>query len=128
MERTEKLSDLVVLEGELTRRQTDLERLEAQQRNLSDRVALSTVTIDIVPTASVGVENAGTIGDAFRTGWDVFVTVAYRTGFVLAMLVPFLITAALLALLVRFLVRRRRARTTTAPPASPSVERTEEVV
>ena len=28
MERTEKLSDLVVLEGELTRRQTDLERLE----------------------------------------------------------------------------------------------------
>ena len=40
MDRTENLKDLVVLEGELTRRQTDLERLEAQQRNLSDRPAL----------------------------------------------------------------------------------------
>ena len=53
MDRTENLNELVALEGELTRRQTDLEQLEAQQRNLSDRVALSTVTIEVVPTASV---------------------------------------------------------------------------
>ena len=126
MDLTENLKDLVVLEGEMTRRQTDLERLEAQQRNLSDRVALSTVTIDIVPTASVGGEDSDTIGDAFSTGWDVFVTVLYRTGFVLAVLAPFLVVAALLALLVRFVVRRRRAMTGTAPPTPPAVERTEE--
>jgi hypothetical protein len=53
MDRTENLNELVTLEGELTRRQTELERLEAQQRNLSDRVALSTVTIEVVPTESV---------------------------------------------------------------------------
>ena len=126
MERTEKLSDLVVLEGELTRRQTDLERLEAQQRNLSERVALSTVTIDIVPTASVAQDYGDTIGDAFSTGWDVFVAVLYRTGFVLAVLAPFLIVGALLALLVRFVVRRRKAKPGTAPPTPPTVERTEE--
>ena len=126
MDRTENLKDLVVLEGEMTRRQTDLERLEAQQRNLSDRVALSTVTIDIVPTASVGGEDADTIGDAFSTGWDVFVAVIYRTGFVLAVLAPFLVVAALLALLVRFVVLRRKATTGTAPPTPPAVERTEE--
>ncbi len=126
MDRTENLKDLVVLEGELTRRQTDLERLEAQQRNLSDRVALSTVTIDIVPAASVGGEDSDTIGDAFSTGWDVFVAVLYRTGFVLAVLAPFLVVAALVALLVRFVVRRRRATTGTAPPTPPAVERTEE--
>ena len=126
MDLTENLKDLVVLEGEMTRRQTDLERLEAQQRNLSDRVALSTVTIDIVPTASVGGENSDTIGDAFGTGWDVFVAVLYRTGFVLAVLAPFLIVAAVLAFVVRFLVRRRRAKTGTASPTPPSVERTEE--
>lgn len=126
MDRAEDLSDLVVLEGELTRRQTDLERLEAQQRNLGERVALSTVTIDIFPTASVAGENGDTIGDAFRTGWDVFLVVLYGTGVVLAMTAPFLIVAALLALLVRFVVRRRRARTGTTPPVPPAAERTEE--
>ena len=126
MGRTEKLSDLVVLEGELTRRQTDLERLEAQQRNLSERVALSTVTIDIVPTASVGGDDPGTIGEAFRTGWDIFVAAMSWTGLALAVLSPFLVVAALLVLLVRFVVRRRRARTATAPPTSPPVDRTDE--
>ena len=126
MDLTENLKDLVVLEGEMTRRQTDLERLEAQQRNLSDRVALSTVTIDIVPTGSVGGENSDTIGDAFSTGWEVFVAVLYRTGFVLAVLAPFLVVAALLALLVRFILRRRRATTGNVPPTPPAVDRTEE--
>src|SRR5690606_13240551 len=50
MGRTENLTDLVTLERELTVRQTELEQLEARQRTLSDRVALSTVTIEIVPT------------------------------------------------------------------------------
>ena len=126
MERAEDLTDLVLLEGEMIRRQTDLERLEAQQRNLSERVALSTVTIDIVPTASVGGADDGTIGDAFSTGWESFLAALHRTGFVLAMLTPFLILAALVALLVRFVIRRRKARTKVAPPAPPSVEQTEE--
>ena len=126
MDRTENLKDLVVLEGEMTRRQTDLERLEAQQRNLSDRVALSTVTIDIVPTASVDQENADTIGDAFSTGWDVFVAVLYRIGFLLAVLAPFLIVGVLLTLLVRFILRRRKATTGALPSTPPVVERTEE--
>ena len=126
MDRAEDLSDLVVLEGELTRRQTDLERLEAQQRNLSERVALSTVTIDIVPTSSEFGENGDTIGDALSTGWDAFLAVLYRTVFVLAMIAPFLIVVVLLALLVRFVVRRRRAGTGTTPPAPPAAERTEE--
>ena len=126
MGRTEKLSDLVVLEGELTRRQTDLERLEAQQRNLSERVALSTVTIDIVPTGSVDADDPDTIGEAFSTGWDIFVSAMSTTGLVLALLTPFLITAAVLALLVRFVIRRRRAKTGTAASTSSSPEGTED--
>ena len=126
MGKTEKLSDLVVLEGELTRRQTDLERLEAQQRNLSDRVAMSTVTIDIVPTGSVDDDDPGTIGDAFTTGWVVFVATLYRTALVLAMLVPFLVFAALVALLVRFALRRRRAKRGSEPGIPSPVEATEE--
>ncbi len=126
MGRTEKLSDLVVLEGELTRRQTDLERLEAQQRNLSERVALSTVTIDIVPTGSVDDDDPGTIGDALNTGWVVFVATLYRTALVLALLVPFLVVAALLVLIVRFVLRRRRAKRGTAARGPSPVEGTDE--
>ena len=111
MNRTENLTELVTLEGELTRRQTELERLEAQQRNLSDRVALSTVTIEVVPTASVPEpidNNDDTIGDAFERGWDAFTGVILGIGFILAVLLPFLALAAILGLLGWVIVRRRR--------------------
>ena len=126
MGRTEKLSDLVVLEGELTRRQIDLERLEAQQRNLSERVALSTVTIDIVPTGSVDDDDPGTIGEAFSAGWDIFVGAMSTTGLALALLTPFLILAALLALVVWFVMRRRRAKAGAARRRPSLAEVTEE--
>lgn len=124
MERTEDLSELVTLEGELTRRQTELERLEAQQRNLSDRVALSTVTIEIIPTAAVPEpEEDDSIGDAFRQGWDGFVTFVWGIGYVLAVLAPFLVLGAIVALAVLTVLRRRHrepTRGTGAEPAPPT--------
>ena len=120
MDRTENLNELVALEGELTRRQTDLEQLEAQQRNLSDRVALSTVTIEVVPTASVPEpidDDADTIGDAFRKGWDAFSGFVFGIGFILAVLLPFIALAALLGLLGWAIVRRGGHAPT--PPVEP---------
>ena len=112
MERAEDLSDLVTLEGELTRRQTELERLEAQERNLSERVALSTVTVEIVSTAAipVPVSNDDSIADAFRSGWDGFVTVIWGIGYVFAVLAPFLAVALIVSLIVVGITRRRRHR------------------
>ena len=77
------------------------------------------MTIDIVPTASVGEDNGDTIGDAFGTGWDVFVAVLYRTGFVLAVLAPFLIVGALLALLVRFVPAPPQGQARNRTPNTP---------
>lgn len=125
MDRAEDLTDLVLLESEMIRRQTDLERLEAQQRNISDRVAFSTVTIDVVPPGSVDEEDTGTIGDALRTGWSTFGAVLYRTGIILALLLPFLALAALLGL-IWLVVRRRKTTTQIADPHPTSPERTEE--
>lgn len=123
MERTENLSELVTLEGELTRRQTELERLEAQQRNLSERVALSTVTVEIVPTASVPEppDEDDSIGDAFRTGWDGFVTLLWGIGYLFAVLLPFLVLALLAGGIAWGVVRRRRRPVDRAPvsPADP---------
>lgn len=113
MDRTENLNELVTLEGELTRRQTELEQLEARQRNLTDRVALSTVTIEVVPTASVPEPPADedeTIADAFRSGWEAFVAVVFGIGYILAATLPFLISGLLIAMAVWGIVRRRDSR------------------
>ena len=119
MERAENLTDLVTLESELTRRQTDLERLEAQERNLSERVAFSTVTVEIIPTAAVP-EPSGdddeSIADAFRQGWEGFAAMIWGIGYVLAVLLPFLVVGALIGLGALAIVRRRRRRSSPSDP------------
>lgn len=116
MERTEDLSELVALESELTRRQTELERLEAQQRNLRDRVALSTITIEVLPTAAVpepAPDGDESLGDALRSGWDAFVAALFTIAFIAAVLLPFLVVTALVAL--GFWLVRRRPRAAPDP-------------
>lgn len=122
MDRTENLNELVTLEGELTRRQTELERLEAQQRNVSDRVALSTVTIEVVPTASVPEpidDQPDTIGDAFADGWDAFTGFIIGIALIVAVTLPFLILAAVFGLLGWAIVRRNHDR--PADVGSPTI-------
>jgi hypothetical protein len=121
MDRTENLNDLVALEAELTRRQTDLERLEAQQRNLSDRVALSTITIEVVPPTAIPEpapvpEDDGLAG-ALRDGWGAFTDALYAVVYVLAALLPFLVTGGIALLGAWWLARRRTSATRSAPIA-----------
>lgn len=108
LEATTDLRQMVDLEGELTRRQTDLEQLLATQANVTERVALSTLTIDVYPASAapdpVEDDNDG-IGDAFRSGWNAFLGVLFAVGFVLAILAPFLLLAALV-LAVAWIVAR----------------------
>ena len=118
MEQATDLNQLVTLESELTFRQTELERLEAQQRNLSERVALSTVTIEVVPSSSVPEtvdDENDSLGDAVRDGWRAFATFLFAIVYVLAVLMPFLIIAAVVGLAVWFVARRRRARLARTP-------------
>lgn len=121
MDRAEDLTDLVTLEAELTRRQTELEQLEAQQRNLSERVAFSTVTVEILPTASVPepVDDDDSLGDALRRGWDGFTAAAFGVVYVLAVLLPFLAVALVVGLVVLLVLRRRRRRGHAAPAPAP---------
>lgn len=121
MEQTDNLNELVTLEGELTRRQTELEQLEAQQRNLADRVALSTVTVEIVPTDTVPATDDGrdSIADAFANGWEAFGTMMFVIVYALVVLAPFLLLAAI-GLAIAALVVRRRNRTGSSP--EPSVQ------
>jgi hypothetical protein len=122
LETTTDLRQMVDLEGELTRRQTDLERLLATQANLDERVALSTLTIDVQPAAAPPNpvdDGSDGIGDAFRSGWNAFLGALFAVGFVLAILAPFLALAALV-LVIAWIVARPRWRrpATAAPPAT----------
>jgi hypothetical protein len=125
MEATTNLNELVSLEAELTRRQTELEQLEAQQRNLSDRVALSTVTIEVIPADAVPEpvveEQDDSIGDAFETGWKAFAAVMFGIAFVVAATLPFLIVGLVLALVIWSVVRRRDDRAPDGPPTPGTV-------
>jgi Na+-transporting methylmalonyl-CoA/oxaloacetate decarboxylase gamma subunit len=129
MERTQNLNELVTLEAELTRRQTELEQLEAQQRNLSERVALATLTIEIM-ASDAGVDDDGdTIGDAFAAGWDAFMTVVFGLGYVLAVLAPFIVLVAIAGLIAWRIVPARRQRPGAGgmPDRSPAVPAAEPV-
>jgi hypothetical protein len=109
MEQTQNLNELVTLESELTRRQTELEQLEAQQRNLRDRVAFSTITIEVVPLASLPElesDDDMSIGEAFESGWDAFAATFVAIAFVLAVLAPFAAVALVFGL-VAWRVSRR---------------------
>jgi hypothetical protein len=124
LEATTDLRQMVDLEGELTRRQTDLERLLATQASVTERVALSTLTIDVHPASAAPdpVDDGDDgIGGAFRSGWDAFLGALFAVGFVLAILTPFLALAALVLAIAWIVVKPRRRRPATAASAVTTV-------
>ncbi|MET9696563.1 DUF4349 domain-containing protein [Streptomyces sp. NPDC006529] len=121
MEKASALSDVVLLEGELSRRQSDLESLLAQQTALKDQTTLGTITLQVAqPRQAAGAGNADRAGftDALGGGWSVFTTVLRWLVLALGAVLPFAAAAALVVLGLRVL-RRLRA---PAPGAAPSPE------
>lgn len=111
---TTDFDSLVAAETELVRRQTAYERLLAAQRNIDDRVALSTLTVNVqyrspvVDEEPIDDSDKG-ISQAFADGWDAFGGVLFGAAFVLAVAAPFL-GVALALLLVGWLIARRMRR------------------
>ncbi len=106
---------IVRIEAELTSRETVLEQMLAQQQQITDRVAMSTLTIDVT-TAPVDDEvpaDDGTgLGDALAAGWSAFAGGLFAIVLGLAAAMPFVLTllaVAVVALWVRALSRRRHA-------------------
>ncbi|MFI7082270.1 DUF4349 domain-containing protein [Streptomyces anulatus] len=126
MDRAEKISDVVALEGELSSRQSDLESLLAQQSSLKDRTSLATITLDLTPPDAPDddgrEEDAGFL-DALGGGWGAFVTMLRWVAVAFGAALPFLLTGTL-ALLVWRALRRRGAARTAAPTGTPEKEGT----
>ncbi|MCT4352354.1 DUF4349 domain-containing protein [Streptomyces sp. Je 1-79] len=121
MDQATRLSDVVTLEGELSRRQADLESLLAQQASLKDRTTMATITLELTEEetekASDSDDRPGFL-DALAGGWNALVTALAWAGVVLAAVAPWLAVALAGYLLWRLFVRpRRAARRPSAEPA-----------
>ncbi|WP_317445986.1 DUF4349 domain-containing protein [Streptomyces collinus] len=119
MDRADKLSDVVTLEGELSSRQADLEALLARQASLKDRTALATITLSLsgTPAKKAAGKDAPGFVDALSGGWHVLVTLLRWIALALGAALPFGALAALPAVLWLRVVRPRLPRRPEPAPA-----------
>lgn len=100
------------LEGELTRREAELESTEAQRRALADRIELSTITVSFSGSEAVApaddTRTLPTFLGGLETGWDILVGAGAFALSALGFLAPFLPLALVVVLLVRWARRRRQ--------------------
>jgi len=108
-----EFEDVVAIQRVISERTVSLEQLLAGQRNLENRVARSTLTIELfftpTPIAVEPIADDDGITDAFATGWDAFVGALFAIGLVLAVSAPFVLTL-LVVLGIVWLVGRGRIR------------------
>ncbi|MFF8267632.1 DUF4349 domain-containing protein [Streptomyces sp. NPDC016562] len=113
MGKASALSEVVMLESELSRRQSDLESLLAQQSALKDRTSMGTITLEVSEPAPKPVakeeEKEPTFLGALHGGWEVFTTLVRYLVVAVGALLPFALTAALLGLGFRLYRRFRPA-------------------
>ncbi|WP_105968710.1 DUF4349 domain-containing protein [Streptomyces geranii] len=122
MDRATKLSDVVTLEGELSRRQADLESLLARQSSLKDRTTLATINLSLSETPakeSDEDEDPGVL-DALSGGWNAFVSMLRWIVVAVAAVLPFAAVAFLLLFAWLRLTRTRRHSSAPATAAAPS--------
>lgn len=118
MGKASALSEVVMLESELSRRQSDLESLLAQQTALKDQTSMGTITLEVSEPAPAAAdeekkEKEPTFLGALSGGWEVFTKLLRYLMVALGALLPFLLTAAVVAVLVRAYRRWRPARPKT---------------
>ncbi|MFJ3961306.1 DUF4349 domain-containing protein [Streptomyces sp. NPDC090036] len=128
MGKASALSEVVMLESELSRRQSDLESLLAQQTALKDKTSLGTITLEVTEPApkpeaeKKEKKKEPTFLGALGGGWDVFTKVARYLTVAVGAVLPFALAAAAAALLVR-LYRRWRPAAPKRAPVVPVPER-----
>ena len=124
LDRAQNLRDIVLIEGQLTRRQATLDSLERQSAYLADQTSLSTVTVDIERTPAHRTQrhedHTGFLA-GLGAGWHGLTAVTVALATALGALLPFAVVALALALLGWPLLRplRRRHTPPDEPVASP---------
>ena len=112
------IPDVLAVEGEIARRQADLEALQARQRVLADQAALATVDVTLTAARAPALAASAQPGftGGLAAGWRALGEVARVLTLVLGAVLPFLLPLAVVG--VPLLVLRRR-RLRSAGPGRP---------
>jgi hypothetical protein len=113
MKNAHTVSDAVTVQSELTKVRTEIERVEGRRRFLENQSSLSTITVTLQPPAPL-IGTTGffrRVGSAFGEGVDIAASITLFFITLLLGLIPVFIFIVLPAyFLIRYLVRRARAR------------------
>lgn len=115
--RANSIRDIMAIEGQLTRRQADLDSLKGQLRYLEEQTAQATITVHLERTdvRDPEVDEAGFVA-GLKAGWSAFTTSLTGLATVVGAVLPFALALGLLGFVVWLWVRRslRSRRTATA--------------
>jgi hypothetical protein len=120
MDRATSLTDVVTLESELSRRESDLEALQARRAVLADQAELSTLTVVLrTPSAPTAEPVDGGFLGGLRRGLDALGDSTVVVLMVLGALLPWVVVLLLIGAPIWWLRRRflARRRPQWAPPA-----------
>lgn len=130
MKNAANISDVVSLEGELSRREADLESMQAQLAALNDQVSLSTITVTFLlpqaPALNPVVKHQNALQRGLHDGWTAFVGTVKALLVIIGAVLPFAVLVAVLWWPVAWVIRlvvRVRARLVRRPltPSSATV-------
>lgn len=126
MAQAQSVADLIAAESALSERQATLESYQQQLEMLDDQVAMSTLSVTVVPEVEPVTADPAGFGDGLAAGWNGLVATLNGIVVALGFLLPWLVVAAVIALVVWGIVRlvrgRRRRQTDAATPPPSSVE------
>lgn len=120
MAQTSEIGQIVSLETELSKREADLESMQATLAALDQQTTMSTVSISLATKAAAAAETPGGSGFLYglRGGWGVFVGLLGGLVTGLGALLPFLVTLVLVGVPARIWWQRRNVK---AAPSARSV-------
>ena len=122
LSRAERIGDVVSVEGELSRRTTELESLQARQRALAGQVHYATITLllkaDRAAAPAAPADRGGFAG-GLRDGWHAFTAALGWVLTAVGALLPFLLLAVPVAVAWAALRRRRLTAAPSAPAPRP---------
>jgi hypothetical protein len=123
MNSAKSLNDVVLLESEVSKRESDLEALEARRATLADQADLATLTVDLRTPAAIPVTKPAPEANPFlkglRAGWDAVAASTTVVVTVLGAVLPVAVVAALFGVPVLWVLRRRRTARVTPPADAP---------
>ncbi|MGW4895447.1 DUF4349 domain-containing protein [Kitasatospora sp. NPDC004240] len=129
MAQAKTIGEVTSLESELARRESDLESLLRQQKELAAKTSLSTITVDARREARPVHNDApdvkkedgfgDSVTDALGNGWRALLAIVRGIAVTVAVAAPFLLVAVPLVVLIRFLRRRRAPKLPPVPAHGP---------